>query len=241
MSDNTLPANANVLIVEDEFIIAETIAEILANAGCQHIRIVASVAEAITEIELHKPTIVLTDINLGQAQSGIDLGEVLHTKYRIPFIYITSHSSPDILNKAKHTRPNAYIVKPFKNQDLLVAIALALFNVSEDTMPTITTHELIIKEGRAIVKLDCTTITYVETEGNYTTIYLHNTNRRVVRIPLAELQQQLPTTVFVRIHKSYLINTNYVTQVNTSSIIINSIELPIGRTHQQEVHRLLKK
>ncbi|MEQ1733286.1 MAG: response regulator [Bacteroidia bacterium] len=240
MSENTLPANANVLIVEDEFIIAETIAEILANAGCQHIRIVATVAEAVTEIELHKPTIVLTDINLGQAQSGVDLGEVLHTKYHIPFIYITSHSSPDVLNKAKHTRPNAYIVKPFKNQDLLIAIALALFNVSEHTTPILSMHELVIKEGRAIIKLDCATITYLETEGNYTTIYLHNTNRRVVRISLAELQQQLPTATFVRIHKSYLINKNYVTQVNSSSVIVNTIELPIGRTHQQEVQGVLK-
>jgi two-component SAPR family response regulator len=121
------------LIVEDEFLIAETISEILTNIGCFKIRMVSTVEEAITEIELRKPQIVLTDINLGREKTGIDLGNLLHTKYHIPFIYITSHSSPEILGKAKHTRPNAYIIKPFKNEDLMVAIELALFNSTTNT------------------------------------------------------------------------------------------------------------
>jgi two-component system response regulator LytT len=228
------------LIVEDEFLIAETISEILTNIGCFKIRMVSTVEEAITEIELRKPQIVLTDINLGREKTGIDLGNLLHTKYHIPFIYITSHSSPEILGKAKHTRPNAYIIKPFKNEDLMVAIELALFNSTTNTNNALSFQELIVKEGRAIVRLNCDDIKWMETEGNYTTINLVDAKRRVVRTPISELQQQLSAQQFVRIHKSYLVNTKYITEVRTNSVLIKELELPIGRTFQASVSDFLK-
>lgn len=228
------------LIVEDEFLIAETISEILSNAGFLQVRIVSSLEEAIKEIEFRVPDMVLTDINLGKEKSGIDLGELLYKKYQIPFIYITSHSSPEILGKAKHTRPNAYIIKPFKNEDLMVAIELALFNSTKEAESTIDSFELIVKEGRAIVRLNANDIKWMETEGNYTTINLVDAKRRVVRIPISELQQQLSAQQFVRIHKSYLVNIKYVTEVRANSIFIQDQELPIGRAFQSSVSLLLK-
>lgn len=228
------------LIVEDEFLIAETISEILTNIGFSKIRMVSTVEEAISEIEFRKPQIVLTDINLGREKTGIDLGNLLHTKYHIPFIYITSHSSPEILGKAKHTRPNAYIIKPFKNEDLMVAIELALFNSTTNINNTLAFQELIVKEGRAIVRLNCDDIKWMETEGNYTTINLVDAKRRVVRIPISELQQQLPTQQFVRIHKSYLINKKHITELRTNSVIIQENELPIGRAYQAFVSDFFK-
>lgn len=228
------------LIVEDEFLIAETISEILSNAGFLQVRIVSSVEEAIKEIDIRKPDMVLTDINLGKEKSGIDLGELLHKKYHIPFIYITSHSSPEILGKAKHTRPNAYIVKPFKNEDLMVAIELALFNSTKEAENVIDFCGLIVKEGRAIVRLNANDIKWMESEGNYTTINLVDAKRRVVRIPISELQQQLSAKQFVRIHKSYLVNKKHITEVRANSVFIQDFELPIGRAFQSSVSLLLK-
>lgn len=228
------------LIVEDEFLIAETISEILSNAGFLQVRIVSSVEEAIAEIELRKPDMVLTDINLGKEKSGIDLGELLFQKYQIPFIYITSHSSPEILGKAKHTRPNAYIVKPFKNEDLMVAIELALFNSMSQKDSNTDNSELIVKEGRALVRLNCNDILWLETDGNYVTINLLDNKRRVVRIPLSELQQQISSQQFVRIHKSFLVNVKFITEIRTNSVILQTKEFPIGRAYQTSVESILK-
>jgi DNA-binding LytR/AlgR family response regulator len=228
------------LIVEDEFLIAETISEILTNIGCSKIRMVASVEEAVKEIEFSKPQIVLTDINLGREKTGIDLGNLLHTKYHIPFIYITSHSSPEILGKAKHTRPNAYIIKPFKNEDLLVAIELALFNSTDKTNTDLDSPELIVKEGRTMVQIDCDHIKFLESDSNYTTINLKDDKRRVVRIPLSELQEQLPNNQFLRIHKSYIVNRKYVNHIKTNSVVLDNIELPVGRSYQQNVVEFFK-
>lgn len=232
--------DSNFLIVEDEYIIAETISDILKSVGCKSVRIADSTEDAIKQIEMLKPTMVLTDINLGKEKTGVDLGELLHSKFQIPFIYITSHTSPEILGKAKHTRPNAYIVKPFKDEDLLVAIELALFNTQESITANIESKEILIKEGRAMVRILCDSIKSLETDGNYVTINLHDGKRRVVRIPLSELQQQLPKTQFIRIHKSYIVNKKFVDEIRSSTIVIQKEELPIGRSYQEEVAAFFK-
>ena len=230
---------ARFLIVEDEFLIAENTAEILERAGYTNIRMASTVDEAIAEIEKEAPTMVLTDIALGQAKSGIDLGALLHTQYKIPFIYITSHSSPEILGKAKHTRPNAYIIKPFKNEDLIVAIELALFN-SDTGAESSESDELLVKEGRAMVRLPHTSIMWMEADGNYTTIHVNNQKRRVVRTPISELQEQLPERSFLRIHKSFLVNYSFVNEVRAGSLFIGDTGLPIGRTYQEAVNSRFK-
>jgi two-component system, LytTR family, response regulator LytT len=228
------------LIVEDELLIAETISEILSELGYQDTRTASTVDEAIAEIEACKPGMVLTDINLESEKSGIDLGNILNTRYHIPFIYITSHSSKDIVVQAKQTKPNAYIVKPFKKEDLAVAIELADFNTSKKIIgPGLS--EITVKEGRAMIRLNCDDITWLETDGNYVTINLETGKRKVIRVPLSELQEQLPSSQFIRIHKSHLVNKKHVSEVRGSSLVVAGAELPIGRAFQSETQAFFKK
>lgn len=230
-----MQASYDFLIVEDEFLIAEMISEILTNAGHKSIRMVDSVEDAVKEIESRRPDIILTDIALGKDKTGIDLGHLIHSNYRIPFIYVSSHSSPEILGKAKHTRPNAYIVKPFKAEDLLVAIEFALFNSDNAIKAREDEEELVVKEGRAIVKLAHSDIMFFEADGNYTTILMNNGRKRIVRTPISEFESQLNDKVFIRIHKSYIVNHIYVKEVTSSHLFISGQELPIGRTYQPSV------
>jgi DNA-binding LytR/AlgR family response regulator len=223
------------LIVEDELLIAESIHDILLAAGYEKIRLAESFEEAIKEIGIHKPDIVLTDIALGKEKTGIDLGQLLFSKYHIPFIYITSHSSTEIINKAKHTRPNAYIVKPFKNEDLIVAIELALFNTTINKEAFKEDSEILIKEGRAFVKLASADILWIEVDGNYTTVHLTNGKRRVVRLTILDFEKQLHSDTIIRIHKSFLINKLYVSEIKSGYIVINNHKLPIGRTYQSNI------
>lgn len=228
------------LVVEDELLIAETISDFLKKEGCQDITIVESVEEAVEHIESNPVDFVLTDIALGKDKTGIDLGNLLHTKYKIPFIYITSHADKTMIDKAKHTRPNAYIVKPFKKEDLLVAIELGLYN-SLNTPAASDSEELIVKEGRAMVRLYHTNILWIESDGNYSTIHLKDDKRRVIRQSLSELQEQLPSAGFIRIHKSYLVNKVHIIELNANSLIIYGTELPIGRAYQANLADLFKK
>ena len=223
------------LIVEDELLIAETISDLLKKEGAQNITIVESVEEALSHIETNHTDLVLTDIALGNEQTGIDLGNLLYTKYHIPFIYITSHADKAMINKVKHTRPNGYIVKPFKKDDLLVAIELALYNTANAPLKSNENNELIVKDGRALVKLFHDNIVWLEADGNYTTIHLINNKRHVIRTTLTEMEEQLPSDNFIRIHKSYVVNKKHVTEVRANNVIIDQKELAIGRTFQQNL------
>ena len=233
-------ANSNFLIVEDELLIAETIADFLAKEGCEKITIVESVEEAVQCIETQKIDFVLTDIELGRDKTGIDLGNLLNTRYHIPFIYITSHADRTMIDLAKHTRPNAYIVKPFKKEDLLVAIELGLYNAGHEPVKQEDKEELTVKDGRALVRLYHSNILWLESDGNYSIIHLKESNRRVIRTALSELEEQLPPAKFIRIHKSCIVNKKEVTELRTNTVVINNEELPIGRTYQQNVADIFK-
>ena len=233
-------AESSFLIVEDELLIAETISDFLKKEGCHQITIVESFEEAIENIETTRIDFVLTDIALGKEKTGIDLGNLLCTKYHIPFIYITSHADKAMIDKAKHTRPNAYIVKPFKKEDLLVAIELGLYNSAHTPVKNEDNEELTVKDGRALVRLYHSNILWLEADGNYTTIHLKESNRRVIRTALSEFEEQLPRTKFIRIHKSCIVNKKQVTELRANTLVINHQELPIGRTYQQNVADIFK-
>ncbi len=235
----SLQNNRPVLIVEDELLIAEHISRILKSAGFSNINIAINVDEAINSITNQKPHIVLTDIMLGSSKTGIDLGGLLQNEYKLPFIYITSHSDPEMLSKAKHTHPNAYLVKPFKKEDLLVAIELALFSSESITKPK-ESQNLIIKDGHAMAQIPYGDILYLEAEGNYTFLHSNTGKKRLIRSVITDLHQQLPAQDFIRIHRSYVINKNHITEYKSSIVHIQEIKLPVGRTYKELLDEHLK-
>ena len=78
-------------------------------------------------------------------------------------------------------------------------------------------------------------IVWLEADGNYTTIHLINNKRHVIRTTLTEMEEQLPSDNFIRIHKSYVVNKKHVTEVRANNVIIDQKELAIGRTFQQNL------
>lgn len=115
-----------VFFVEDDEILAKVIEWRLNKLGYTICGSAASGVEAIALIKETEPDIVLLDIELRGHMDGIDVGEFLSSKTKIPFIFLTSHTEDDILKRAKTTKPKGYIKKPFSDDDLRVAIELAL-------------------------------------------------------------------------------------------------------------------
>ncbi|MDH7459997.1 sigma 54-interacting response regulator [Chitinophagaceae bacterium 26-R-25] len=113
------------LIVEDEFIIANDLQLILEKAGFIVIGIAVSAEEAAEYIN-KKPDIVLLDIRLKGKLSGIDIAKRLRAD-NIAFIYLSANSSQKILEEAKATEPDGFLVKPFREKDLLVALDVAWY------------------------------------------------------------------------------------------------------------------
>ncbi|HLW19406.1 MAG TPA: sigma 54-interacting transcriptional regulator [Cyclobacteriaceae bacterium] len=128
MSINTtnqiLPSQLSILIVEDEFAVANDLRQILEKAGYRVIGIAFTVAKAIELKNQQKPDLVLLDIILKGGQTGIDLARLL-AEENIPFIYVSANTNSSILEEVKTTKPYGFIVKPFREKDVLVALEIA--------------------------------------------------------------------------------------------------------------------
>lgn len=116
----------NVLIVEDQFIEANDLQLILESAGHFVCGVAKSVAAALELLKTNKPDIVLLDIFLKGPQTGIDLAPSLTTE-NIPFIFISANSDPSTFDAAKATRPDGFLIKPFRKLDILVALDIAIY------------------------------------------------------------------------------------------------------------------
>jgi CheY-like chemotaxis protein len=109
-------------IVEDEMIIAETIALTLEKLGYAVVGKVGTYADALEMVKVHQPDLVLLDINLGSKKDGIDLATEIKDRFAIPIIFLTANADANTVNRAKDIHPIAYIVKPFSSTDLFSAI-----------------------------------------------------------------------------------------------------------------------
>jgi len=118
--------NIRLLIVENQFVEANNLRIILRKAGYLVCTIARSVREALIIIEKEKPDIVLLDIHLKGPLTGIDLAKMLRDK-NIAFVYLSANSNKQILDAAKATKPYGFLVKPFREKDVLVMLDVAWY------------------------------------------------------------------------------------------------------------------
>ena len=118
--------NKKILIVEDQFVEANDLQLILKKAGYIVCGIARSVPIAMEMIKNERPDFVLLDIFLKGKLTGVDLAKHLR-KENIAFIYLSANSNEEILSEAKTTEPYGFIVKPFREKDLLVTLEIAQY------------------------------------------------------------------------------------------------------------------
>ncbi|SHK94239.1 DNA-binding transcriptional response regulator, NtrC family, contains REC, AAA-type ATPase, and a Fis-type DNA-binding domains [Chitinophaga jiangningensis] len=123
--------NTKILIVEDQFIEADNLRGILRGAGYIVCKIARSVPEALQIIEEEKPSLVLVDIYLKGPLTGIDLAKTLRERH-IAFVYLSANSNKQTLDAAKATRPYGFLVKPFREKDVLVMLDVAWYLHRQD-------------------------------------------------------------------------------------------------------------
>jgi two-component system response regulator HydG len=120
-----------ILIVEDQFIEANNLRIILLKAGYEVCSLARSVSEARAIIAAEKPEIVFLDIFLQGRETGIDLAKKLQT-LDIAFVYLSANSNKQTLDAAKATNPYGFLVKPFRERDVLIMLDIALYRHHDD-------------------------------------------------------------------------------------------------------------
>lgn len=117
-----------VLIVEDERLVAQYTAQLLKDNGYEICAIASEGETALKKIVEFYPDLILLDIHIRGDIDGIDIAQQVQFLYDIPIIYLTAFSDVETLERAQATNPSGYVVKPFRREQLLSSIAIALAN-----------------------------------------------------------------------------------------------------------------
>jgi signal transduction histidine kinase len=116
-----------VLIVEDEAIIAAALSVRLQGLGYVVSGMASSAEQAIAEVSAASPDVVLMDIQLSGEQRGIQAAQTIQEEMGIPVVFTTAYADPATIERAKLTEPYGYLLKPYDDSSLKVAIELAVY------------------------------------------------------------------------------------------------------------------
>lgn len=119
-------SRANILVVEDEMIVAKDIQNRLIKLGYNVTGIVDNGKEAIRQAKKIRPDLVLMDIKLKGEMDGVEAAKEIYTCFNIPVIYLTANADKTTLERAKTAEPFGYIIKPFKERELNTTIEITL-------------------------------------------------------------------------------------------------------------------
>lgn len=231
-----------VLVVEDEMIIAYNICDALQDLGYDLLEPVINYTEAIVTIEKEKPDIAILDIYLSGKKTGIDIAKKIRENFYFPFIFLTSNADSLTLNSAKEVMPSAYLIKPFSKEELFTSIEIALSNFSKKekmekdarSESHIIKNALFVKNQGSYVKIQFDNILYLKSSHVYVDFFLKNNKNVLVRISLNNAIESLDAN-FVRIHRSFVVNIKYITEIKISSVKIFKNEIPLGKKFKKEL------
>lgn len=238
--------NIRVLIVEDEFINLDLLRDYLEDAGYEVSGDAMKADEAIEILERFDTDIAILDINIKGEKDGIWIAEQIRQKYHIPFIFLTAYSDPKTVARAANVNPYGYLVKPFIQADIFTSIEIALKNYAKEKgaydLPKETTEEttelaigdfLFVKDDYTFKKILIADIHFIQAYKNYIEISFAN-SRIILRSTLQKFSEVLPKKHFVQTHRSFIINLNFINNINVDMIVVGDKEVPLSKTYKED-------
>ncbi len=239
---------SRILIVEDEFIIANHVKELLENKGVGSCAITDTYTDSIDYIRKQMPDLVLLDIRLFEDEdAGIRLAHFLQDHYSIPFIFLSGYSDETTLKHAKLYKPATFITKPVIEKQLLAAVEMALpennelktktiflkgkyfENTSLETLRKLSFqhHDFISRE----IRFEDVTIiqSFNHIKRNTVLIKFRRPNSFLVVGSTIEKTKAILPAFFEQVHQSFIINTHYISaKRNGHYITIGGESVPVG-------------
>ncbi|NBR14702.1 MAG: DNA-binding response regulator [Flavobacteriales bacterium] len=223
-----------IAVVEDEIIIADNICESLESLGYNVLEPAISFTEGKELIDNEQPDIVILDINLSGKKDGVDLALYIKEIYDLPFIFLTAHADKATVERAKIANPPAYLVKPFTKEELYSSIEVTLFNYQQNKIENQKSSEkqfVYIKQKNVFLKLKYEHILFLKSDHVYIEIITLQNDKYVVREGLSDFEAKLNDD-FVRIHRSYVVNSKHIDLVEATSIKVQAYDLPLSKQHR---------
>jgi len=226
------------LIVDDEELAVKVIEKYISTIPTLELTGTCDNAvEAISFLHSHEVDLLFLDINMPE-MSGL---EMLRTLSHTPHVILTTAYSEFALESYEFGVVD-YLLKPIKLDRFIKAVNKVVDLYESSSSPDqekISASFIFIKEEHVTHKVDHLDILYVEAYGNY--LKIHTSKKvYVTRETMQHFQEKLPRSIFVRCHKSFIVNLSHVTKAMGNVLYINSTEVPIGSLYKAEVMRQIQ-
>jgi DNA-binding LytR/AlgR family response regulator len=234
-----------VLIVEDELIIAMNITDILEDLGYETLEVASSYEEAVKLLKSEDPDIAILDVQLKGSKNGIDLAQFIREEYDIPFIFLTSNSGKETVEKAKSVNPSSFLVKPFNTDDLFTSIEIALHNYNQQKKASandegvLVNDALFIKEKGSFIKVKLDEILFFKSHHVYLEVHTKSGGNHLLRSSFNSISTYLPKHFF-RVHRSFMINLNHLDSIKSHSLTIQDMEVPLSKRFRDELFQIIQ-
>lgn len=207
-----------------------------------------NVMQATQYLKKNKVDLILLDIHLPDF-SGFELidslkrFQFLDSPNEIPQIILTTSDKNFAIEAYEYDCIIDYLVKPILLPRFLKAIKKvnksiyqeSEFNSSDNLIET-TENQIYINIDRRLIKIDIPNIYLIEAKGDYIHVKTDTANY-IVHSSLKKIQNKLPASLFLRVHRSYLINIKKIIDIEENSININKIIIPISRSSKADLMR----
>jgi len=217
---STLPIH--ILIVEDDVEAALELRKQLELLG-HRVSMAHAFEQALTVYRSERPDVLLADIFLNEAKTGIDLVNMLQSEGRgvCPTIFLTNMADRATFNRAKLSMPHGYLLKPYNPLELSYSIELALGKASDlaiglhqqSAIPL--NDSLFVKKKDALFKIALSEIEYVSVADRYCELYADQ-QKFVVQMALKDMLNRLPMDTFIRVHRNYILNFSLILSISTA-------------------------
>lgn len=238
----------NIVVVEDEAIIADHIMQSLRTIGYQPWGPAMTYDEAVGYIDRGPVDLVLVDINLNGKHDGIRLGDFLKARGRTPHIFLTANTDAATVEKAKGTMPMGFIVKPFRREELYTNIQISLSNwdliqksLSHTQSATSKEHDdwknhsLILPVNGKKRRIFINEIMSINSAHVYVELFMRNGETILVRSSMQQVHSSLPPKRFIRIHRGHIVNLSYIDEFDGHTILIGGNQLPVSRGKRNQL------
>ncbi|WP_207421396.1 LytR/AlgR family response regulator transcription factor [Desertivirga brevis] len=225
--------SVNCLIVDDEPV-AREIVQTYCNAypGLTVVGSCENALDARRELEAQKVDIVFLDINM-PLLDGLAFMKIMKTKPQVIFTTAYKEYALDAFDLAACD----YLLKPFSLERFIWAVdkAIERINKPEETPAVVQAATapvyIFLKSEGKIFKVSFDELLFAEALGNYTKV----TTSSGVLLPImsiSTLEQQLPSALFLRTHRSYIINKSKISHIDGNRVFIGKYEIPIGASYR---------
>ena len=194
-------------------------------------------AEGLNKLVNETFDIVFLDIEM-PILNGLEVLESIPNK---PAVIITTAYS-NFAFEAYQNDAVDYLLKPISLPRFIKAIEKAkLFCASKLAVIKATNIKVKVKVNGEYITIDYDTITYIESIGNYIKIHTKQKKSFIVYETLKGISDKITNDLFVQIHKSFVVNLAFAIDVLPSKVLLDTLELPLGRKYELQVSKLFER